>query len=266
MPNLFGENLLQEEIITFTYAGDKFTSHEIEICDFATQLKGIETLIKETIEFYRVNNKLSTGEVSCDIYVRIEDGSIKEIVKVVKKNATVLALLGTFVMPFLQSGFEYYLNHRNTGNAEAIQILEDNKKIRQSFGNIIAPIGGDNNRVIINSGDVTYEVCGSDKEVIVDEIEKHEELISKKETIKEEDLIGVVSVSKVYDPSPFSFRINQTTQDLPLYFENANFTLHDRQDFLGKELAIRAKVTYKNERRISISVIEYKSINKLFEN
>lgn len=264
MKNIFGENLINEEIITFTYKGEKFSSFEIEIDQFVTELKGIEVLIKETIEYYRKKKNLNPEDVNFEIYVRVEDGSIKEIIKIVKKNAGMIALVGQFVMPFIQSGFDYYLHDRETENPEVIQVLEDNKKIRKSFDNILAPITGNDNSVVINTGDVTYSITLDEKEKIVDSIQRHEELLADTETKKQEDLMGVISVSKLYDTSPFNFRIKETTQDIPLFFIDLNFNLHERQEFLGKELLIKAEVTYKGDRRISILVKEYKFVENLF--
>ena len=168
-------------------------------------------------------------------------------------------------MPFLVSGFDYYLNHRETDNPETIEVLESSKKIRKSFENILAPVTGDDNKVNIHNGDNIYEINIEQKKEIIEEIQKHEELLSDKEVIKEEDLLGVVSVSKLYDISPFNFRVNETTQDIPLFFHDINFNLEERQDFLGKELIIKAEVTYKDNKRISIMVKEYKLVNHLFE-
>ncbi len=265
MKNIFDENLIKEEIITFTYKGDKFSNNEIELDNLICELKGIEVLIKETVEFYRKKLNLSHEEVIFDVYVKVEDGSIKEIIKIVKKNAAAFTLIGTFVMPFLQSGFNYYLNNRETDNTETIEVLESNKKIRKSFENILVPITGNDNVVSIHSGDNIYNINLEQKKDIINEIQKHEELLSDKEIKKEEDLLGVVSVSKLYDVSPFNFRIKETTQDVPLFFTDINFNLEERQDFLGKELIIKAEVVYKGDKRISITVKEYKLIEHLFE-
>ncbi|MDP3999063.1 MAG: hypothetical protein Q8P76_00510 [bacterium] len=264
MNDIFGENLTQEEVIIFTYKGDKFINSEIELSGLISELRGIEVLIRESVEFYRKKHRLSDSEVIFDIYVRVEDGSVKEVIRIIKKNATVLTLLGTFVMPFLQSGFDFYLNRRKDTNSEIVEILEGNKKIRKSFEDILIPITGNDNSVTINAGNVTYEINNSAKEQIMEELKKHEEVLSEKEIIKEEDLFGVISVSKLYDASPFSFRVNETARDIPLYFSDINFNLEEKQGFLGKELLIRARVTYKNDRRISITVLGYKSVAKLF--
>lgn len=264
MKNLFAENLINEEIITFTYKGEKFSSHEIQLDQLVTELKGIEVLIRETVEYYRKKKNLNPEDVNFEIYVKVEDGSIKEVIKIVKKNATTLTLLSTFVMPFIQSGFEYYLNNHQTDNQETVEILQDNKKIRKSFDNILAPITGNDNSVVINTGNITYNITMEDKKEIQDSIARHEELLADTETKKQEDLMGVISVSKLYDTSPFNFRIKETTQDVPLFFTDLNFNLHERQEFLGKELLIKAEVTYKGDKRISILVKEYKFVENLF--
>lgn len=147
MKNIFNDDLVKEEIITFTYKGEKFSSNEIEIGNLVSELKGIETLIKESIEFYRKKHGLSAEEVSFNIYVKIENGSVKEIIKIVKKNAAVYTLVTYCVMPFLQSGFEYYLNHNQSDNAEVVEVLDSNKKIRKSFEDILVPITGNDNGV-----------------------------------------------------------------------------------------------------------------------
>lgn len=264
MENLFAKNLINEEVITFTYKGEKFSSHEIQLEQLVIELKGIEVLIKETVEYYRKKKNLSPEDVDFEIYVKIEDGSIKEIIKIVKKNSGMIALLCQFVMPFIQSGFDYYLNNRETDNQETIEILQDNKKIRKSFDNILAPITGNDNSVVINTGDVTYNITLEEKKEIQDSIARHEELLSDTETKKQEDLMGVISVSKLYDTSPFNFRIKETTQDIPLFFTNLDFNLHERQEFLGKELLIKAEVAYKGDKRISILVKEHKFVENLF--
>ncbi|MDP3726641.1 MAG: hypothetical protein Q8R36_05645 [bacterium] len=265
MKNIFHENLIKEEIITFTYRGDKFSSNEIELESLISELKGIEVLIKETVEFYRKKRNLSGEEVSFEIYVKVEDGSIKEVIKIVKKNAVTFTLIGTFVMPFLQSGFDYYLNNNETNNPEVVDALETNKKIRKSFENILTPITGDDNVVTIHNGDNVYNINFEQKKKIIEGIKRHEELLSDKEVVKEEDLMGIVSISKLYDVSPFSFRVSETVQDIPMFFSDIEFNLEDRQDFLGRELVIKADVTYKEGRRISLMVKEYKPVEHLFE-
>lgn len=265
MTDLFGKEQVQEETIVFTYKGDKFRLHEMELESFVVELKGVEVLVKETIEFYKKKHNLQSSEVDFEIFVRVEGGSVKEIIRIVKKNATTITLLGTFVMPFIQSGFDYYLNKRENGNPEVIQILEENKKIRKSFKDILVPITGSNNVVSIQAGDIIYEVNSTNKADIVEEINKHEEFLDNQEVIKEEHLVGTISVSKLYDVSPFNFRISETTQDIPLYFNDLKFDLEERQEFLGKELILKAKVTYKNNRKTSIEVVEYKEVEKLFE-
>ncbi len=262
--DMFDEELVKEEIITFTYTGEKFSKNEIAIASLTSELKGVEVLLKETVDFYKKKHNLSADDVAFDIFVKIENGSIKEVIKIVKKNATTLTLLGTFVMPFLQSGFEYYLNNQQTEKLETVELLESSKKIRKGFEDILVPITGDDNKVVINTGNITYEVNTEEKEKIVDSMKRHEELLENIESTREENLIGVVSVSKLFDISPFNFRVNETTQDVPLFFIALNFNLEERQDYLGQEWLIKANVKYKNSRRISIEVIEFKPLDKLF--
>lgn len=262
---IFGEQIPGEEYLVFKYDGEKFVDHEININELISELKGVDTLIAEVVKHYRVKNNLSESDVNFEVLVKVEDGSIKEIIKIVRKNASTVALVSTFVMPFLQSGFEYYLSHRENGDPETVEILENSSKIRRSFEDILMPITGNDNEISIHNGDVVYNITHEQKEAIINEIKIHEEALAEEESVIAEDLMGVISVSRYDDPNPFSFRVSETSKDIPLYFQDIEFDLEDRQEFLGQELIIKADVTYKNNARRSILVKEYKEVAKLFE-
>ncbi|NCS68145.1 hypothetical protein GW777_07255 [Candidatus Peregrinibacteria bacterium] len=261
---IFGDVMQKEEVLVFKYEGEKFATHEININELISELKGVDVLIAEVVRYYKQKHNLLDADVSFEVLVKVEDGSIKEIIKIVKKNATTLTLISTFVMPFLQSGFDYYLNNRETDNTETVEILENSQKIRRSFEDILTPINGDGNQVSIQNGNITYNINVTQKEEIVDQIKRHEEALEEQENVVEEDLMGVVSISRYDDPNPFSFRVNETNKDIPLYFHDLEFNLEDRQEFLGQELVIKADVTYKNGTRKSITVKEYKELANLF--
>lgn len=262
---IFGEETFQEEILVFKYEGEKFANHEININELIAELKGVDVLIAEVVKYYKQKHNLTDADVSFEVLVKIEDGSIKEIIRIVKKNATTIALASSFVMPFLNSGFDYYLNNRETGNPETVEILENSPKIRRSFEDILMPITGSDNNISIQNGDNVYNITYEQKQEIVDEIKRHDEFLVDEEKVIEEDLMGRISVSRYDDLDPFSFRINETARDIPLHFNDLEFDLSDRQEFLGQELIIKADVTYKNDVRKSIVVKEYKELAKLFE-
>lgn len=262
---IFGEETFQEEILVFKYEGEKFANHEININELIAELKGVDVLIAEVVKYYKQKHNLTDADVSFEVLVKVEDGSIKEVIRIVKKNSTAIALVSYFVMPFLQSGFNYYLNNRETNNPETIEILENSTKIRRSFEDILMPITGSDNNISIQNGDNIYNITYEQKHEIVDEIKRHEEFLVDEERVVEEDLMGIISVSRYDGLNPFSFRINETSKDIPLFFNDLEFDLSDRQEFLGQEFIIKADVTYKNDVRKSIVVKEYKELARLFE-
>lgn len=265
MENLFNEKLLEEEIITFTYGGESFSGHEVKIENLISELKGVETLVKEIVLIYKEKHNLSSDDVDFQIYVKFEDGSIKEVIKLVKKNATVLSLAGTFIMPFISSACDYYLNKSDDKASEVGQILVDNKKIRKSIENILGPVSGGDNYIVIQNCNVTYNINYEEKGQIVQKILRQDQDSANLIEVKEESMLGIISASKVYDVSPFNFRIKDTVEDIPISFKDKEFNLHEKQEFLGKELVIKASVTYKGGKRVSVLVNEYQQVNSLFQ-
>ena len=272
MKNLFGEKIIKSEKLIFTYAGESFSDHKINLKDFIDELQGINFLIEETIKEYVSSGKISKEDAEFEISIKIENGSIKEIIEFVKKNPTTAAsLVLSVIMPFLQTGFDYYLNkdnlNNNLENNEVVQIIKENKNIRKGFEKTLTPIKGDDNLLVINTGDgnINLNINLSDKNKIIKGIKEDDEESKSQEEIKIENLHGVVSVSKLYDPHPFNFRIQGTENDIPMYFNDLEIDLKKNKDYLGKEMIIEAKVTYKNNRRILIEVLKYLFIDKLFD-
>lgn len=271
MTNLFGEKMIEEEKLIFTYTGESFSNHEINLKDFIDELQGINILIEETIKEYVKLGKISKEDALFDISIKIEDGSIKEIIKFVNKNKATVGLITALVVPFLQSGFDYYLNKDNLGgnfeNNEVVQVIKDNKNIRKGFEKTLTPIKGSDNILIINTGDgdVSLNVNLDEKNKIIKGIREDEEDAKIKEEVKKENIHGVVSVSKIYDETPFNFRIQNTEVDIPMQFNDLKIDLEKQQEFLGKEMIIEAQVTYKNNKRFLIEVLEYQFMNKLFD-
>ena len=64
---------------------------------------------------------------------------------------------------------------------------------------------------------------------------------------------------------PLISRIKDTIEDIPISFKDKEFDLHEKQEFLGKELIIKASVTYKGGKRISVLVNDYQQLNNLFQ-
>ncbi len=272
MSNLFGDKIIEKEKIIFTYTGESFSDHKINLKDFIDELQGINFLIEETIKEYINLGKISKEEADYEISIKIENGSIKEIIEFVKKNKTTISLVSAIVIPFLQSGFEYYLNkddlNTNFENNEAVQIIKSNKNIRKGFEKTLTPVKGDDNILVINTGDgnVNLNINLNEKNKIIKGVREDDEDAKEKEEVKIENLHGTVSVSRVYDNYPFNFRIKGTENDTPMQFNDLEIDLEKRQEFLGKEMIIQAKVKYKKEKKILIEVLEHTFIENLFDN
>lgn len=271
MTNLFGEKIINNEFITFIYKGKKFSDHEINLKDFINELQGIDLLINETIKEYVRLGKISKEESVFEISVRIEDGSVKEIIKFIRKNKKAVWSVTTMVIiPFLNTGLQYYLNKDSNNNDfqndEIVQVIKNNKNLRKGIEKTLSPIKGEDNILIINTGDgdVELNINQEQKDKIIEGIKEDNAEQDDKEEIVEENLHGIVSVSKVYDITPFNFRIQGTEDDTPMQFNDLEIDLGKRQDFLGKEMIIKGKVTYKNGKRILIEVIEHDFIENLF--
>ncbi|MCA9352201.1 hypothetical protein KC866_02315 [Patescibacteria group bacterium] len=270
MTDIFGNQLVYEETLILKYEGEKFNNGEIPLDELLSELQGLKILISEILDIYVDAEKITRSETDFQIIIKIEQGSLKQIVKFIKKNETTLNLIAVFIMPFLQDTFDHYL-HRNENSyqpkQEIIDALRDNSKIRNSIEKTMAPITGNGNNLVINNGDgdVNIIINTQDKNRILDGIQEDNSQQQSLEYIKEEELIGVVSVSKFYDENPFNFRVDGTEKDVQMIFlEDLDFNLERRQEFLGKKLKIKAKVTYKNQVRKLIEVQEHKFENELF--
>ena len=204
------------------------------------------------------------------VTVKIEDGSIREIVDFVKKNKTTVSLIATVIAPFLNTGLEYYLNkdnlYKDLNNNQIVQVIKENKNLRKGLEKTLAPIKGDDNILVINTGDgeVNLSINLDEKNKIIKGIREDDEEAKINEEEKEETLHGIVSASKLYDIHPFNFRIQGTETDVPMQFNNLELDLEKRQEFLGKEIIAHAKVKYKNNKRILIEVEDYSLIENLF--
>ncbi len=271
MKNLFGDKIIKKERLIFTYIGESFSEHKINLKDFIDELQGINFLIEETIKEYIALGKISKEEANFEISIKIEDGSIKEIIEFIRKNKTVFSLVSLVVMPFLQSGFEYYLNKDNLNNDfdnnEVVRIIKENKNIRKGFEKTLTPIKGSDNVLVINTGDgeMNLNINLDKKNKIVKGVKEDDEESKDKEETKIENLHGIVSVSRVYDVYPFNFRIQGTENDIPMQFNDLEIDLEKRQEFLGKEMMIKAKVKYKKGKKILIEVLEHTFIQNLFK-
>lgn len=271
MTNLFGDKIIKKEKLIFTYTGESFSDHKINLKDFIEELQGINFLIEETVKEYVVLGKISKEEADFEISIKIENGSVKQIIEFIKKNNDTISIVSMIIIPFLQSGVEYYLNKDNLSNNlkndEVIQIIKDNKNIRKGFEKTLTPIKGSDNILIINTGDgdVDLNINLDNKNKIIKGVKEDNEEIKNNEEIKEEKLHGIISVSKMYDTYPFNFRIKGTENDIPMQFNDLEIDLEKRQEFLGKEMIIKAKVNYKKGKKILIEVIDYTFIENLFD-
>lgn len=267
--DLFGNRVLQEESFEIIYKGDSFSEGKILIRPLYLELQGLEELLKDTITLLIKNKKIDSNFLDFKIYIQIERGSIFEKVKVIFQHKTTIAIIGTFVIPFLNTTYNHFLNERSTSpNSQfyqEIKSIENDEQYKNNLKNILSPLGNINDNLLINNGTINININHSNKEEIIRSIDKKsikDDQVLKNGEFKEE-LTGFVRKLDLDAPGNnyLGFNIDNGPIRIPTILKG-EFNLNEVKEIINEYVKIRANVRYKDDQIKHIEILQYELVNK----
>lgn len=266
--DLFGNVFLNEESFEITYRGSSFGEGKILVRDLYLELQGLESVLKDSVGLLIKTGKLNNDFRDFKIYIEIEKGSIFEKVKVVFKNKTTIAVVGTFLIPFLNTTYDHFLNGRNVdvGNKfyQEVKAVEGDSSFKQNLKNVLSPLGNNDDNVLINSGTININITYAQKGEILRNLEEEtpdDEL--KKNGEFEEVLSGVIRKLDLDATSSnyFGFNVDNGPARIPTSIKS-EFNLNEYRDIINEPVKVRAIVRYKDDEIKHIEIISYELLKK----
>lgn len=272
--NLFGELILEEESFEIKYRGSSFDDGKVLISTLTDELKSLEELLKDSVKLLISTNKIDKEFKDFQIFIGIEKGSLLERVKIVFKNKTTIAIVGTMIIPFINTTYEFYLNRdqKVLGDfAQEIEIIQEDYKFRKNFKNILAPLNNEDDTlsIVSNNSEEQLKINYENKETINKNIntpiaqENDNEEEYKKNGEFKEELIGVIRKLDLdaAKNNIFGFNIENGPSRIPTSIQG-EFNLLDYKDIIDQPIKIKANVKYKDDEIKHIEIIERELINK----
>jgi hypothetical protein len=266
--DLFGNKILNEESFEIIYKGSSFGNGKILVRDLYLELQGLESVLKESVNLLIKNNKITSEFKDFSIYVEIEKGSICEKVRVVFKNKTTIAIVGTFIIPFLNTTYDHFLNGKKTPENNQfyheMKVVEQDSNFKNNLKNLLSPLSNNDDNMVINNGTIDINITYPQKEEIVknlneeapeDDLKKNGEFI--------ETLTGTIRKLDL-DASGnnyFGFNIDNGQSKVPTAIKG-EFNLNDYKEVLNEPIRIKGKVKYVDDQIKHIEIESYETINK----
>lgn len=266
--DLFGNQLINEESFEIIYRGGSFQAGEIAIHSLYTELHAVESLVKQSVELLIQSKKLDSSAREFTIYVELESGSFSEKIKVVFKHSTTIAVIGIFVIPFLNTTYSHFLDRadrdRETLFDQEIQQIQRDQQFKNYLKNILNPLrNGGESITIRNQGKVIININYPQKEEIIKNLDREEEDTSLKNGDFEETLIGVIRKIDLDAPgmSYLGFAIENGPSRVPTTIRG-EFNLNDIKEVFDERLSVKAIVRYKDDEIKHVEILDYTIWNK----
>lgn len=266
--DLFGNEILNEESFEIIYKGSSFGDGKILVRDLYLELQGLETVLRDSVNLLIKNNKIPSDFKEFKIYIEIEKGSIYEKVRVIFKNKTTIAIVGTFLIPFLNTTYDHFLNGKKTPEDNQfyseVKTVEQDSNFKNNLKNLLSPLSNNDDNVLINNGSININITYPQKEEIVrsldeevgdDEFKKNGEFT--------ETLTGVIRKLDL-DASGnnyFGFNIDNGPSRIPTAIKG-EFNLNDYKEIINEPIKITGKVKYVDDQIKHIEVESLNLINK----
>lgn len=216
---------------------------------------------------------IETGKIGSDskdfqIYIQVEQGSIKEIFKILFRNKTTIAIIGTFVIPFLNTTYDHFLNRSPEVKgefAQEIQTIEGDQKFKKNLKAILSPLNNNDDNMIINNGTINIDIDYDKKESICKNIDTGviDEEEYKKNGEFEEELTGLIRMLNLDAPrnNYFGFNIDKGPSQISTSIRG-EFNLLDYLEIIDENIKVKAVVKYKDDEIKHIEIISYEILDK----
>lgn len=266
--DLFGNSIINEESFEIIYKGSSFGDGKILIRDLYIELQGLETILKESVNLLIKNNKIPSDFHDFKIYIEIEKGSIFEKIRVIFKHKTTIAIVGTFLIPFLNTTYDHFLNGKKTSNDsqfyQEIKTIEQDSNFKNNLKNILSPLSNNDDNIFINNGSINININYPQKEEIIKNLdEESDDGEPKKNGEFSKVLTGVIRKLDL-DASGnnyFGFNIDNGPSKIPTAIKG-EFNLIDYKAIINEPIKIKGKVKYVDDQIKHIEVESYQLINK----
>lgn len=259
--NLLGETLVSEENITFVYKGDSFNDGKILLKTLHTELVALENLIKDSVELFVKNGKLSKEAKDFKIFIEIEKGSIKEKITIFFSTPIGIMLFTTVIAPFLNTTYNHFLNEKNTSPDNQfyaeVKSIENDEEFKKNLSGVLNPLNKDNDTVLINTGTINININYAEKEKIQEELfSQDEEIVPLKNGEFEETLTGVVRKIDLDagHQNYLGFSIDNGPSRIPTSIKG-EFNLLDYKNIINLHVKVRAVVRYKDDAIVHVEII-----------
>lgn len=264
--DLFGNEIINEESFEIAYKGSSFDEGKILISDLYLELQSLESLLKDSIDLMIASQKLTKEFKNFKVYIIIEKGSIFEKIKVVFKNKTTIAVIGTFLIPFLNTTYDHFLNGNKNSDksifSQEIKTVEQDQRFKNNLKNVLSPLNNNDDNIIINNGVININY--SQKEEIVKNLsEPAEDNTLRKNGDFIEGWTGVIRKLDL-DASGnnyFGFNIENGPMRIPTSVKG-EFNLNDYKEIIDERIHIKAKVKYVDGVIKNIEIEQFELLNK----
>lgn len=266
--DLFGNKFIKEESFEIIYQGGSFKTGEIAIQPLYKELHAVESLVRQSIELLIQSKKLDSSTKEFIIYVEFEKGSLSEKMKVVFKHPGTIAVIASFVIPFLNTTYSHFLDRVDINQeapfAQEMQQVEQDQQFKNNLKSILNPLNNSGESININNeGKVIININYSQKEEIIKNLDREEKNISLKNGDFEEILIGVIRKIDLDAPgqSYLGFTIEKGPQRIPTAIQG-EFHLNDIKEIIGERISVKAVVRYKDDEIKHIEILEHTILDK----
>jgi hypothetical protein len=261
MKTLTGENIGNEEIFRIVYSGDTFSDGLIPLHVLQTELKSLESIVNRSIEILIRTGKLTKYHKKYDVFILIEKGSIMETVKIIFKNPISGIILTAIVGPLITTTYEHFLNSSNNTDQfkDEIQLIQGDKNYKNDLKQVLSPLSGNNDNIIINHGTINLTISTEDKKTIEKQLDVEEyDVDILKDGIFDETLQGVIRKLDLdaHGANYFGFTVDGGETRVPTSVASS-FNLNDYRDILGEHVVIKAHVKYKDGEMKHIEILSY---------
>ena len=165
--DLFGQKLENEEKFEIVYSGPSFGGGTIVVSKLYKQLQTLEQLIDESVSVLVKENKLTSDFKDYEILVKVEEGSLKEIIQVVFSKETAKKAVPTIIAGLIIASYTHFLNKSENDEdyyKNEITQIESNEKYKNNLINALSPMSNNNDSVLIHNGDININISVDDRQ------------------------------------------------------------------------------------------------------
>jgi hypothetical protein len=266
---LFGEDLVSQDQITIIYSGEHF-DNGVPLNALIDQLVTLEKFTRLCVSVYINKGFIDEDIPEYQILIRIEHGSLKEIVKVIYKSPWTYAILSYVVAPMLNTTYEKALDvliPDKSKSAEVEEILKDNPQLRTYCAALLEPITKFGGELTISTSDSQAIYSQQQAEEIKSYLQTFDaegEVEPMKEGEFVESRIGLIRKTNLDDQHAnfFGFNVEGGQKGVPMSVDG-QFNFNDYRDLIDKPVVVTGTYKYKGDKITHIKLEKYELVDTI---